>query len=125
MLRIVALLLIVLEPLRFAGEVLRVLPSIVDRGAIAAIELLLHGLVALLSAGAGFALWNATPDARRISTIAIVALVARSVQSVYWSVLPDSTMPGDEAYSAGIAVAIGLAMLAVIYFPRRKHPEAP
>lgn len=114
MLRIVALLLIALEPLRFAGEALTVLPSIGYRGAIAAVELLVHGLVAALSAGAGFALWNGTSDARRIATVAVIALMARAVQSVYWSVLPNSTMPGDEAWAAGVAVAVGIVMLAVI-----------
>lgn len=105
------------EPLRFAGEALRVLPSIGYRGAIAGVELLVHGLVAALSAGAGFALWNGTPDARRIATIAMIALMARAVQSVYWSVLPNSTVPGDEASTAGVAVVVGMVMLAVI---RRK-----
>jgi hypothetical protein len=114
MLRVVALLLIVWEPLRFAGEALRVLPSIGYRGAIAGVELLVHGLVAALSAGAGFALWNGTPDARRIATIAVIVLMARAVQSVYWSALPNSTRPGDEAWTAGAAVVVGMVMLGVI-----------
>ena len=121
MLRIVAVFLIALEPLRFAGEALRVLPSIGYRGALAGLELLVHGLVAALSAGAGFALWNGTPDARRTATIAVIVLMARAVQSVYWSVLPNSTRPGDEAWTAGVAVVVGILMLAVV----RKHPDAP
>jgi hypothetical protein len=112
--RVVALLFIVWEPLRFAGEALSVLPSIAYRGALAGVELLAHGLVAALSAGAGFALWNGTPDARRFATIAVIALMARTVQSVYWSVLPNSTKPGDEAWTAGVAVVLGILMLAVI-----------
>ena len=120
MLRIVSVLLIAWEPLRFAGEALRVLPSIGYRGALAGVELLVHGLVAALSATAGFALWNETPDARRIATIAVIALMGRAVQSVYWSVLPNSTKPGDEAWTAGVAVLIGMVLLAAI----RKHPDA-
>jgi hypothetical protein len=108
------------EPLRFAGEALRVLPSIGYRGPLAGLELLVHGLIAALSATAGFALWNRTPDARRIATIAVIALMARAVQSVYWSVLPNSTMPGDEAWVSGVAVLIGIVILVVI----RKHPDA-
>jgi hypothetical protein len=114
MLRVVSVLLIVWEPLRFAGEALRVLPSIGYRGALAGVELLVHGLVAALSATAGFALWNGTPDARRIATIAVIVLMARAVQSVYWSVLPNSTKPGDEAWTSGLAVVVGIVMLAVI-----------
>jgi hypothetical protein len=121
MLRIVSVLLIAWEPLRFAGEALRVLPSIGYRGAIAGVELLLHAVVAALSAGAGFALWNGTPDARRIATIAVIVMMARAVQSVYWSVLPNSTKPGDEVWTAGVALVVGIVMLAVV----RKHPDAP
>lgn len=125
MLRIVSLLLIAWEPLRFAGEALRVLPSIGYRGTIAGVELLVHGLVAALSAGAGFALWNAAPDARRIATIAVIVLMARAVQSLYWSVLPNNVMPGDEAYAVGLPVVIGAMMLFVIRRSTPKHPEVP
>ena len=108
------MLLIAWEPLRFAGEALQVVTSIPYRGWLAAVELLAHAGAAALSAGAGFALWNQTPDARRIATFAIVALMARAVQSVYWSVLPNNTMPGDEPLSIGVALLAGGLRLAAI-----------
>ena len=114
MLRVVAVLLMVWEPLRFAGEALRVLPSIGYRGALPAIELLAHAGVAALSAGAGFALWNQAPDGRRLATMAVVLLMARVVQSLYWSVLPNDTVPGDEPFTMAVALLVGGLMLAVI-----------
>jgi hypothetical protein len=119
MLRLVAVLLMVWEPLRFAGEALQVLPSIGYRGAVAALELLVHGGVAALSAGAGFALWNRTPDAARLATIAVIAIVARAVQSLYWSVLPNNTVPGDEPFTIGVTLLAGLLVLAIVRWRAR------
>ena len=112
--KLVAVLLIAWEPLRFAREALQVLPSIPDRGWLAAVELFAHAGTAALSAGAGFALWNGTPDAGRIATCAVLVLMARTVQSVYWSVLPNNTMPGDEPFTIGVALVVGGLMVAVI-----------
>ena len=120
MLRLVAVLLIAWEPLRFAGEALQVVPSIPYRGWLAAIELLAHAGAAALSAGAGFALWNHTPDARRIATFAILVLMARAVQSLYWSVLPNNTMPGDEPFTLAVALVAGALMLAVTRWRARE-----
>ncbi len=119
MLRFVAVLLIAWEPLRFAGEALQVVPSIPYRGWLAAVELLAHAGAAALSAGAGFALWNGTPDARRIATFAILVLMARAVQSLYWSVLPNNTMPGDEPFTLAVALIAGAVMLAVVRWRAR------
>jgi len=114
MLLLVAVLLIAWEPLRFAGEALQVLPSIGYRGWVPAIELLAHAGAAALSAGAGVALWNGTPHARGLATVAVIVLILRNLQSLYWSVLPNRTMPGDEPFAAGVALATGALMLGVI-----------
>lgn len=119
MVRLVAVLLMAWEPLRFAGEALQVLPSIGARGVVAALELLAHAGVAALSAGAGFALWNGAPDASRLATVAVVALMARAVQSLYWSALPNGTMPGDEAFTIGTALAAGTLMLVIVRWRAR------
>ena len=112
--RVVAVLLLVLEPLHFAVEGLTVLSTIPYRGPAAALELVLHGLVAALCAAGGLALWNAAPAARAIATAAIVASLVRVVQSLYWSVLPNNTAPGDEplvAFTAGVAGGIALLLV--------------
>lgn len=112
--RLVAALLVFWESLRFASEALMVFSTIPYRGAAAAIELVAHGLVAALTAAAGLALWNASPDARRLATIAVIASVLRTVQSQYWSVLPNNTAPGDEPLIVGLTLVIGVIALVVI-----------
>lgn len=114
MITIVAALLVFLEPLRFGAEALAVLPTIGYRGPLAMIELAVHGLIAAVSAAAGFALWNGSPDGRRLARIAIIAVTARALQSLAWSVLPNNTPPGGEFFSAGVAIAISAAALVVL-----------
>lgn len=120
MTRIVAALLLVLEPFHLATEVVTVLPTIAPRGLLAGVELMIHGAVAALAAAAGLALWNAAPDGRRLGRIAVAAVVVRTLQSLYWSVLPDNTMPGDEPVVAGIAVVIGSIAIAVLSIRGRR-----
>lgn len=119
MITIVAALLVFLEPLRFAAEALRVLPTIAYRGAFAIVELVAHGLIAALSAAAGLALWNGSPDGRRLARFAIIAVTARTIQSMIWTVMPNNTPPGSELLSAGVAIAISVAALLVL---RRSRP---
>ena len=122
MIGVVAALLLFWEPLSFAVEALTVLPTIAYRGWVPALELAAHAAVAALTAAGGLALWNRASDARRIATIAIVASVARNIQSQYWSALPSATPPGDEPLTAGIVVLIGAAALAVLHVARStKH----
>lgn len=112
-------LLLFLEPLHFASEALTVLPTIAYRGAAAAVELVVHGLVAALCAAAGLSLWNGSPDARRLATAAIVAAIGRTLQSLYWSALPNDTRPGDEPIVAAIAIGVGIIALVLVRRPRR------
>ncbi|HJR60052.1 MAG TPA: hypothetical protein VJ813_11655 [Vicinamibacterales bacterium] len=120
MLRVIAALLIFWEPLRFAAEALAVFPTIAYRGAVAAIELVIHGGVAALAAAAGLALWNGTPDGRQLSSFALLAVVLRTLQSLYWSALPNNTPPGDEWFVAG--VTLGAALIAAIVIRIRRRP---
>lgn len=111
---LVAILLIGLEPLHFAGELLSVLPTISYRGWVAFLEIALHAGVAALCVMAGFALLNAAPDARRIGTIAIAASFVRVIQSTYFSVLPGNTIPGDEPLRAGAAAVAAAVALVIV-----------
>ena len=115
MIRIVAAVLLVWEPLNLASEALAVLPTIVHRGWLAGAELALHGLVAALAAAGGLALWNRTPHAPRLASVGIIASLARTIQSLYWSTLPRGTMPGDEALTALIAVSLAVVALTVVF----------
>ena len=114
---LVAILLVALEPLHFAGELLMVLPTLVYRGWVAFLEVAVHAGVAALCVMAGFALINGSPDARRVATIAILASMLRVVQSTYWSSLPNDTIPGDEPLS--IAVSVAAAGVALFILRRR------
>lgn len=115
MIRVVAALLLLWEPLNFAVEAITVLPTIAYRGWVPAVELAAHGAVAALAVAGGLALWNRTPDARRLASMAIIVSVARNVQSLYWSALPNATPPGDEPLTAGIAVLVGVVALIVMH----------
>ena len=116
-----AALLIAWEPWRFAAEALTVLSTIGYRGALAAVELAAHGAVAALCAAAGFALWNGAPDARRLAITAVLTSVARGIQSLHFSTLPNNTPPGDEWLVASVAAAVGALALLVIM--RATHPR--
>lgn len=117
--RIVAVLLVFFEPLRFASEALRVLRTIADRGALAGFELAVHGAIAALCAAAGLALWNGSPDGRRLAMLAVTTSVARVVQSLYWSTLPNDTPPGDQWFVLAMALTAGAAALLVLARARR------
>ena len=120
MLRLVAALLTLWEPLRFASEALMVLPTIAYRGPLAAVELVVHAGVAALCAAAGLALSNRSPDGRRLAIIALIVSLVRAGQSLYWSVLPDNTRPGDEPLILGAAVLVSALAMAVVL--RRRPP---
>lgn len=115
MIGVIAALLLFWEPLNFAAEALTVLPTITYRGWLAGVELAGHALVAALAAAGGLALWNGTPDAVRLARIAIVASVARVIQSLYLSALPSATLPGDEPLTAGIALLVGTIALGMLH----------
>ena len=111
---LVAVLLIALEPLRFAGELLSVAGTIRFRGPLAIVELIVHAAIAALCVMAGFALLNATPDARRLARLAILVSLARVFQSTWWSRLPSNLAPGDEWTTMILAsVAGSLAFIIV------------
>jgi hypothetical protein len=92
-------------PVGFATEVSVTLPSLGMRGAPGAIELIAHAAVAALSIAACRAVWSEAPAARPLAASALVASALASVQSLYWSVLPHQTKPGDELPLAILAVA--------------------
>lgn len=103
-LALLCLLLVAWYPLNFAAELLKTLPSIGLRGPIAAIELLGHGLVVALCVAAGLSLWNGHPHGLGFARVALVLVALAAVQSLYWSLLPNATMPGDELPLALFAI---------------------
>lgn len=116
-LRIVAVLLLVWEPLNFAATALNVWPTLAYRGWMPAAELVLQAMIAALCAAAGMMLLNGAPDGRRIARIAVILSVGRVVWALYWSALPRNTVPGAEPVYAATAIVIGILTLLVLRAP--------
>jgi hypothetical protein len=98
--------LLVWRPLDFAIEFPSTLPSLGRRGLAAVIELLFHGVVAALAVAAVRALSSAQPSGVLLARVALLASVAATVQSFYWSALPHQTVPGDKLPLTVLAVVV-------------------
>lgn len=103
--------LLVWRPLDFAIEFPSTLPSLGLRGMPGLIELIFHGAVAALAVAAVRALSSAMPAGLFLTRGALVASAAASVQSLYWSVLPHQTMPGDKLPLAILSVVVASVWL--------------
>ena len=91
-------------PLNFSAELSTTLPSIGMRGAVAVVELIVHGAAAALSVSAGYALWLRRPHGPMLARAAVVINSLVVIQRHYWSILPSQTMPGDELWLSIAAV---------------------
>lgn len=116
---LLAAFLLVWEPLRLAGELLGSLPTLDMRGPLAFVELAVHAGVAAIAAAAASSLWNGAAHARRLATIALAASATVSVQSLYWSGLPQQAAPGQQLPLAALAVAHAAGW--TIYLARLRH----
>jgi hypothetical protein len=90
------------RPITFAVELASTLPSLGLRGPLAALELLFHAAAAALAVAGGRSAWS---GGLTLARAAVVVSAVVSVQSLYWSVLPSQTVPGDELPLAAVAVA--------------------
>jgi zinc transporter ZupT len=95
------------------------LPSLGMRGWTGGLELAFHGIVAALAVAAVRALSNGMPAAPLLAAAALMASAAATVQSLYWSVLPHQTVPGDELPFASAAVAH--AAIWLVYLARSRR----
>jgi hypothetical protein len=111
-------------PIGFAVEVAETLPTIGMRGAAGVVELLFHGAVAALAVAAVRTVWTAMPAGPILAAAALVASAAASVQSLYWSVLPHQTKPGDELPLAILSVLHAAAWLVYLSRSRRVREMA-
>ena len=103
-------------PFRFASEFLVTVPSLGMRGTPAVIELVVHGLVAILCATAGWMIWVRSPAAPLAAAGAVVASGLASIQSIFWTVLPRNLAPGEEL---PLSAAVGVHMLFWLVLIRR------
>lgn len=102
-------------PLNFSAELATALPSVGMRGAVAVLELIVHGAACALSVAAGYALWLRRPHAAMLARAALTINVLVAIQRHYWSILPSQTMPGDELWLSLAAVLHSAAWLLFLH----------
>jgi hypothetical protein len=117
--------LILWQPLNFAAEVTATLSTLAMRGPVALLELSVHALVSALSLAAGWAVWMGNQSAPPLAAAAVAACGAASVQSLYWTSLPDNIMPGDRLPLAVAAIAHAAGWLTYLRRSRRVRALFP
>jgi hypothetical protein len=116
---VLAAFLLVWMPLTFSGELTATLPSIAIRGWAAVLELLVHGAMTAFFVAAGLALVRRDPHGPTFAVIALAGSSAVIVQSMFWSVLPRQTMPGDRTLIAVASIVHAAAWIAYLRRSRR------
>ena len=86
--------LLIWIPGTFAVELLNAFPSLGIRGPAAAVEVAVHGLIAMWCAVAGRMLRLGSPSAPLFAAVGIGLRAAASLQALMWSSLPQNTAPG-------------------------------
>ena len=113
--------LLVWVPGMFAIELLSTLPSIGMRGAIAWIELSVHGVVAALCAVAGRMIRLGTPAASALATAGIVARAGVAIQSLFWTRLPTDVAPGTRGVFMVLACVNAAIWIGVVMWTRESR----
>ena len=88
--------LLIWIPGTFAVELLNAFPSLGMRGRIAALELAVHGGIAMWCAVAGRMLRLGSPSAPAFAAVGVGLRAVASLQALFWSALPQNTAPGTQ-----------------------------
>jgi hypothetical protein len=115
-----ALFLFIWEPMRVANEITQSLPTMGMRGAGAVVELMAHALVAAIAVAAAWSLWSGADHGPFLGTLAILLSAATSVQTLYWSRLPQQTPPGAQLPLAAMAMAHAAGWVGYLRFCARE-----
>ena len=105
----------------FALELLSTLPSIGMRGALAWIELGVHGTVAAVCAVAGRMIRLGTPAGPGLAAAGIIARAAVAIQSLFWTRLPTDVAPGTRGVLTVLAWVNAAIWLGVVFWTRRRE----
>ena len=114
--KLLAVLLVVWEPLNLAVLVSPVLTTMGTRGAATAAFLFARIVVAGVGIAAGISLWRHDPHGRRLAAIALILSTIAAVITFTTTLLPTNVMPGDRwIYLTGVIAFNGcwLAFLAL------------
>jgi len=109
------------QPLNFAVEASSSLTTLGMRGAFGAVELVVHGAVAAVSVAAGWALWQSSPGGPKLARVAVIAIAAVGIQSLYATALPSNVFPSDRLPLAVLTIAHSAAWLAYLRRSARIH----
>ncbi len=118
-LTVLCVLLLVREPVRFARELTASLDTLGMRGVPALVELAAHAVTAIITVAAGWGLWIRNPQSPALAGISLAASAAVSVQSLYWSSLPSSVVPGEKLPLLFVAIAHAAGWIAYLRYSRR------
>jgi len=114
LLQLLSSYLLIWAPGTFAVELLTTWPSIGMRGPLAWIELTAHGAVAMFCALAGRMLRIGSPSAPVAAAAAVGVRAVSSLQSLFWTTLPQDVAPGMRLPMAVITCANAVFWLVVI-----------
>ena len=107
------------EPLRFARELTTSLDTLGMRGVPALVELAAHAVVAIVTVAAGWGLWSRHPQSPSLAGVALAASAAVTVQTLYWSSLPGTVVPGEKLPLSVVAIAHAAGWIAYLQYSRR------
>lgn len=96
MTRLLAIILVVWEPLNLAFFVAPVLTTIATRGPATAGLLLARIVIAGVGIAAGMSLWRNDPHARRLASAALILSTLAASITFTTTLLPTNIMPGDQ-----------------------------
>jgi hypothetical protein len=113
--------LLVWAPGMFAIELLSALPSMGMRGPLAWTELGVHGSVAALCAVAGRMIRLGAPAATTLAAAGILARAAVTIQSLFWTLLPQDVAPGTRGPFVALACVNAAIWLGVAVWTRTRR----
>jgi hypothetical protein len=104
-LRLLALLLVVWEPVSLSLATAPILPTLADRGLLVGFALAVRVAVAGLAVAAGLALWNRRPHGIGLALVALALSGASQLASVLTPILP-TNLPPDRRTLAVCAIVL-------------------
>jgi hypothetical protein len=121
-LRVLAVILAVWEPLNLAVFVAPVLTTVPARGAGTAAFLLARIVVAGIGIAAGLSLWRQAPHGRELAAAALILSTIAAAITFTTSLLPTNIMPGDRwIYLAAVVLFNGAWLAYLATRAEREH----
>jgi hypothetical protein len=116
---VLCLYLFIWVPAGVAAVVTAALPTIEHRGAIAVVELAVHGSAGVLCAVGGWMLWVRNRAGIPIAQGALVLNALVTIQALFESALPRDIAPGQEMPLALVTIANALGWILYLSWSRR------